>query len=103
MSRGGIAKFVLIVHFLNDKWEHCHVIVGFLEIVNRSANAMVIQVNDVFAKHGLSINILAYVKNEGKNMATVTFALTFVVFCEVLGLLTPFVGSCWGHAMSKCC
>jgi hypothetical protein len=20
-----------------------------------------------------------------------------------LGLLAPFVGSCWGHAMSKCC
>jgi hypothetical protein len=29
--------------------------------------------------------------------------LTFVVFCEILGLLTPFVRSCWGHAMSKCC
>jgi hypothetical protein len=32
-----------------------------------------------------------------------TFPLTLVVSCEVLGLLAPFVGSCWGHAMSKCC
>ncbi len=74
-----------------------------METVDRSANAMVIQVKGVLAKHGLNINILAYVKNEGKNLATMTFALTFVVSCEVLGLLAPFVGSCWGHAMSKCC
>jgi hypothetical protein len=31
-----------------------------------------------------------------------TNALTFVVSCEVLGLQTPFVGSHWGHIMSKC-
>jgi hypothetical protein len=30
-----------------------------------------------------------------------TFALTFVVFYEVLGLSTLFVGSYWGHAMFK--
>ncbi len=32
-----------------------------------------------------------------------TYALTFVVSCEVLGLSTFFVGSYWGHAMFKCC
>jgi hypothetical protein len=31
-----------------------------------------------------------------------TNALTFVVSGETLGLQTPFVGSCWGHARSKC-
>jgi hypothetical protein len=31
-----------------------------------------------------------------------TNALTFFVSCETSGLQTPFVGSCWGHAMSKC-
>jgi hypothetical protein len=103
MSRGGIATFVLIVHLLNDKWEPCYVIVEFFEIADRFGNAMVIQVNDVFAKHGLSTHILAYVKNERSNLATMTFALTFVVSCEVLGLLAPFVGFCRGHAMSKCC
>jgi hypothetical protein len=32
-----------------------------------------------------------------------TSTLLFVVSYEVLGLLTIFVGSCWGHAMFKCC
>ncbi len=27
----------------------------------------------------------------------------YVVSCEVLGLLAPFVMACWGHVMSKCC
>jgi hypothetical protein len=31
-----------------------------------------------------------------------TNELTFVVFCETLGLQTPFARSCWGHVMSKC-
>jgi hypothetical protein len=72
-------------------------------MANKSRNAMVIQVNDVLAKHGLNTHVFAYVKNERNNLATMTFVLTFVVSCEVLGLSTPFVGSCWGHAMSKWC
>jgi hypothetical protein len=103
MSRGGIGTFVLIVHFLNDKWEPCHVTIKFFEMANKSRNAMAIQMNDVFTKHGLNTHAFAYVKDEGSNLATITFALTFVVSCEVLGLSTPFVNSCWGHAMSKWC
>jgi len=29
MSRAIVDTFVLIVHFLNDKWEPCHVTIGF--------------------------------------------------------------------------
>jgi hypothetical protein len=72
-------------------------------MANKSKNAMAIQVNDVLTKHGLNTHVFSYVKNERKNLATTTFVLTFVVSCEVLGLSTPFVGSCWGHAMSKWC
>jgi hypothetical protein len=42
MSRGGVDTFVLIVHFLNDKWEPCHVTIGFFNIMNTSVNAMVL-------------------------------------------------------------
>jgi hypothetical protein len=44
---GGVNKFVLIVHFLNDKWEPCHVTIGFCEIVDTSRSAMALQMNDV--------------------------------------------------------
>ncbi len=61
------------------------------------------QVNDVLVNHGLNIHVLPYIKDEGSNLVTMTSTLTFVVSCEVLGLLASFVGFCWGHAMLKCC
>jgi hypothetical protein len=64
---------------------------------------MVLQVNEVLAKHGLNVRVIAYVKDERGNLSTMTITLTFVVSCEVLGLTTPFVRAWWGHAMSKCC
>jgi hypothetical protein len=51
MSRGGVNIFVLIAQFLNDKWELCHVTLRFFEIVDTSRNAMVLQMNDLLAKH----------------------------------------------------
>jgi hypothetical protein len=29
MSKGGVDTFFLIMHLLNDKWEPCHVTIGF--------------------------------------------------------------------------
>jgi hypothetical protein len=102
MSRTRVDTFVMIVHFLNDKWEPCHITIGFFEIVDPFGNVMALQVNDVFTKYGLNIRIITYVKDEGGNLNTMTNALTSIVSCETLGLQTPLVGSCWGHAMSEC-
>ncbi len=88
----------MIVHFLNNKWE----LDGFFEIVNTFGNAMALQVNDVVAKYRFNVQIIAYAKHEGGNFNTMTNALTSVVSYETLGWQTPFVGSCWGHIMSKC-
>jgi hypothetical protein len=61
-------------------------------------------VNDVLAKHGINIHVLAYVKNEGCNLVIVTSTLTwYVVSYEVLGLSAPSIMACWGHVMSKYC
>jgi hypothetical protein len=53
MSRLGVDTFLFIVHLLNDKWEALLCNHWFFEIINTSANAMALQVNEVFAKHGL--------------------------------------------------
>jgi hypothetical protein len=54
MFRAGVNTFILIVHFLNDKWEPCHVTISFFEIVEIFRNAMALQVNEVLAKHGFN-------------------------------------------------
>jgi hypothetical protein len=63
---------------------------------------MVLQVNEVLAKHGLNAWVIACVKDEGGNLSTITQALTSIVSCEGLGA-QPLVESYWGHAMFKCC
>jgi hypothetical protein len=40
MSQGGVDIFVLIFHFLNDKWEPCHVTIGFFETTNTFGSSM---------------------------------------------------------------
>jgi len=55
---------------------------------------MALQMNDVLAKHRLTACVLAYIEDERVNFSTMTFALTFVMSCEVMGLFVPFVGAC---------
>jgi hypothetical protein len=40
MSKVRVDTFVMIVHFLNDQWEPCHITIGFFEIVNTTKSAM---------------------------------------------------------------
>jgi hypothetical protein len=45
--------------------------------------------------------VIVYVKDEGSNLNTLINALKSIFLCSLLQLFTPFVGSCFGHAMSK--
>jgi hypothetical protein len=42
ISKGGVDMFVLIMHLLNDKWEPCHVTIGFFKIVDTIGSAMIL-------------------------------------------------------------
>ncbi len=64
MSKVKVDTFVMIMHFLSNKWEPCHITIGFFETVNTSRNAMALQVNVVLANYGFNISIIAYVKDE---------------------------------------
>jgi hypothetical protein len=52
--RTRLNTFVLIVHFLNDKWEPCHVTVGFFETTKPFRSVMALQVNEIFINHGFN-------------------------------------------------
>jgi hypothetical protein len=44
-------------------------------------------------QYGLRNKIIAYVKDEGPNLNTMTIALKYVIKCEVLGLNESFQGA----------
>jgi hypothetical protein len=55
----------------------------------------------LLGQYGLRNKIIAYFKDEGSNLNTMTIVLKIVVNCEVLGLDENFQGSCFGHAFPK--
>jgi hypothetical protein len=77
------------------------VTIGIFEVHNTIGVAMANQVKSLLNSFGLLDKIIAYVKNERSNLNILTFALTFIVSCFIFQLACPFVGSCFGHAMSK--
>jgi len=68
---------------------------------NITCATMANQVNFLLKSFGLLDKIITYVKNEGSNKNTLTNVLKSKFSCSPLQLLTPFVGSCFGHAMLK--
>jgi hypothetical protein len=54
-------------------------------------------------QYGLKRKIVAYVKNEGSNLNTLTIALKFIMKYEALGLDESFQGTCFGHVFLKAC
>jgi hypothetical protein len=62
---------------------------------------MVNWVNFLLDSFGLFEKIIAYVKNKGFNLNILTITLTFVMSCSTIQLTCPFVGSWFGHAISK--
>lgn len=73
MSRAKVNKFVLIVHFLNEKWEPCHVItIRFFEMTNTFGSAMTLQVNELLTKHRFNSQVIIYVKDDKDNFSTMT-------------------------------
>jgi hypothetical protein len=95
MFRTRVDTFVLILHFLDDKWDPCHVTIGFFEIVeNFEKMPWLCNSMKSLQNTGLMFRLLRMLKKKGGNISTMTTILTFVVSCEVLGLITPFVGAC---------
>jgi len=57
----------------------------------------------LFDQYGLRNKIIAYVKDEGSNLNTMTIALKYIVKCEIFRLDESFQGACFGHVFSKAC
>jgi hypothetical protein len=76
--------------------------VGLFEITHTSRFATTTQVRDLLGLYNL-LNKVAYIENEGGNLSTLTKALTFVMTCAPMAFVTPWQGSCFGHAFNKAC
>jgi hypothetical protein len=67
------------------------------EATKITRQALANNLTKLFDQYGLRNKIIAYVKDEGSNLNTMTIVLKFVVKCEILGLDESFQGVCFGH------
>jgi hypothetical protein len=101
MSRVGFEIVAIVVSFINTSWEPYHVTIGIFEVHNIASATMANQVKSLLDSFDLIDKVIAYVKDEGSNLNTLTSALTSIVSCSTFQLACPFVRSCFGHVMSK--
>lgn len=87
---------VLVAHFVNEFQKPSYVIVDFVKTLNFFGSAMALQVNEVLAKHGLNVWVIAQVKDKGANLSTITQTLTS---CDGLGLHDHL----WSHIEGMLC
>jgi hypothetical protein len=97
MQRGGHDIFALVISFINALWQPCHVTI----IGNIVGTTMGKQMKDLLGSFGNLNKVIAFVKDKGVKLKIITTTLKGTVSCDMLDLPTPFLGTCWGHVMSK--
>lgn len=80
-----------------------HIIIGLFESTDTCRATLAEIVHPVLKQFNLLNKVILCVKNEGSNLSILEKALQSIVTCNVLGLDFPYVGSCFGHAMSEAC
>ncbi len=86
MSKGAHDVFVLVIIFLGFDWKPKHVTLGSFEVAKTTRQVLAKNLIELLDAYGLRNKIIAYVKDEGSNLNTLTNVLNSVVKCETLGL-----------------
>ncbi len=75
--------------------------IGFFETTKTINRALTKNLKKLLDSYRLSKKIIAYVKDEGTNLNSITTDLKSIVNYEVLGLEESFNGTCFGHSFPK--
>jgi hypothetical protein len=86
ISRGRIDTFSLVINYFSEAWEHVHATIGLFEVNETTGSCMAQQLQSLLEKFGLIHQVLAFVKNEGSNLASMATTLCSIVDCELLYL-----------------
>jgi hypothetical protein len=79
MSYVHFDTFVMVMNFINSSWDPTHVTIGIIEPDNIIGTTMANKIKILLDSFGLLDKVIACVKDEGSNLNTLTFALTFMV------------------------
>jgi len=81
MLRKGFDRFVLVVNYIDEIWEMCHIIMNIFQVHETSKDNKVIQIKYLFSCYKFWDNEITYAKDENINLSTFTLALKNIMSC----------------------
>ncbi len=90
MFKGAHDVLVFVIIFLGSNWKPKHVTFSLFKVIKTKRQLLVRNLIKLLNAYGLRNKIIAYVKDEGSNLNTLTIALKSVIKCETLGLEESF-------------
>jgi hypothetical protein len=101
MLKGAYDIFALVINFLDKNWQPKKVTINLFEAKETIGQALARNLKELLDSYGLNNKIIAYVKDEGLGLNSMTTTLKLIINHEVLGLKKSSNGTCFGHAFSK--
>jgi hypothetical protein len=86
MSKGAYKIFIIVIKFCGVEWQLKHIVIGFFEAFDTFGHALAKDVVDLLNKYDLRKKMIAYVKDEGFNLNTMTIALKSIISYDILNL-----------------
>jgi hypothetical protein len=90
MSKVGHDIFALVIYFLGNDWQPKHITLGLFEQIDIIGQTLVKILIKLLHNYALRKNKIAYVKDEGSNLNTMTITLKSIISCDMLGLEESF-------------
>jgi hypothetical protein len=64
MLTKGFDTFALVMNYIDEKWEMCHIIINIFQVHETSKDNKVIQIKDLFSCYNSCDNEITYVKDK---------------------------------------
>jgi hypothetical protein len=86
MSKGVHDIFTFVIKNLGTNWQPKKKFIGLFEATKITRQTLPNNLTKSIDQHGQKSKIIAYVKDVGTNLNTMTIVLKFVIKCEVFNL-----------------
>jgi len=90
MSKGAHDIFGLVINFLGSDWQPKHLTIGLFQAIKTNGQALTNNLRKLLDQYGLKNKMIAYVKDEGSNLNTMTIVLKYVVNVKSLVWMKAF-------------
>jgi len=82
MSKFRCDIFALIINFIDDQWIPYHVIIALFKAKNTSSVILAIKMKTLLLDFNFTNKIIAYVKDQRKDLSILIAILTSIVSCD---------------------